>query len=431
MDELFQPARPQTSIATVSHEGQRSPGSWFKPARPQTSIATANQVECLTQNLDVSTRATADIDRDSFFQRSSSVEGPLFQPARPQTSIATSSVGRYSRRDCIVSTRATADIDRSRLALRRSSRRGRLTAFQPARPQTSIAIASTTSLLCAAFQPARPQTSIANLSSDLENCARRFVSTRATANIDRDALSSVGAASVRRCFNPRDRRHRSRRERHRRPSRPSYRFNPRDRRHRSRHHRKGGNRRFRYSVSTRATADNDRDISEPHFGLAHEFVFQPARPQTTIATACLRRRRDRSRSGFNPRDRRQRSRLELPLDRGNHQAVVSTRATADNDRDNANTAPRTHHPRSFNPRDRRQRSLGASAIAILKFQPARPQTTIATRYSRVEAIRLAFVSTRATADINRDIKARRFTTTDVSPFQPARPQTSIATKSTL
>ena len=129
-------------------------------------------------------------------------------------------------------------------------------------------------------------------------------------------------------------------------------FNPRDRRQRSRQE---GNRPGvgRVGVvSTRATADIDRDRAT--VGSWPEASFQPARPQTSIATpACAvlssaerprfnpRDRRHRSRLGrvrslasgdcFNPRDRRQRSRRRFP-DGSTRSKRVSTRATANIDR---------------------------------------------------------------------------------------------------
>ena len=72
-------------------------------------------------------------------------------------------------------------------------------------------------------------------------------------------------------------------------------------------------------------------------------------------------------------------------------------------------------------------SCRRAGISSTVFQPARPQTTIATRYSRVEAIRLAFVSTRATADIGLDVSHALFFGEWLPEFQTARPQTTIAT----
>ena len=277
---------------------------------------------------------------------------------------------------------------RHRSRRRRSPSRGQLVADVVSTRATAFGSIRRARL----FQPARPQTTIAAFR------ARVAVSTRAITDIDRGERDARISPSVDARFKPRDRRHRSRRSNScAAGNRPTSGFNPRDRRQRSRH-------RPHLTVSTRATADNDRDL---HRASLEQFRL----------------------SGFNPRDRRQRSRPADELRAVLHVLDVSTRATADNDRDtlrNHGTCvcfnPRDHRQRSrrmedaeiidmpdgFNPRDLRQRSRPALWRSprrgrLTAFQPARPQTSIATPLRAVPAFRASVaVSTRVTADNDRD-----------------------------
>lgn len=160
--------------------------------------------------------------------------------------------------------------------------------------------------------------------------------------------------------------------------------------------------------STRATTSRDLVARRPN--PYYELSFQPARPQAAIATRPICRlplalvdvstratparpqtsitTRRRHRSGapcgacFNPRDRRHRSRPDPSALGSLRDGLVSTRATADNDR---NPIP-----------------FAEAIFAIVMFQPARPQITMATAPSVGGGVGSTL-------------------------FQPARPQISIAT----
>ena len=226
-------------------------------------------------------------------------------------------------------TRATATIDRE--AISAGCHHDSCTWFQPARRQSRRTFSLSHPQDSSSFQPA-------------------------TATIDRDS-GSRSTPTRRFCFNPRDRRQRSRRGRtfalHRAEAR----------------------------VSTRTTADNDRDLT-PVSGIdAWEASFNPRDRRQRSRHQCPPSRRVTT-GYFNPRDRRQRSRRGSLLLRESAQCAVSTRATADNDRDRHRASLEQLRPSGLNPRDRNHRSrLGPFRNPLRNpslFQPARPQPSIAT-----------------------------------------------------
>ena len=198
---------------------------------------------------------------------------------------------------------------------------------------------------CFLFQPARPQTSIATLVQIGAERDHDAVSTRATADNDRDVPIAVGSRATRPSFNPRDRRHRSRLDhfsdgatsvttgfnpRDRRPAPHALRcrrsrFNPRDRRQRSRHDKvtpsltadlwfqpagpQTATRESRLALHTRSrvsTRATDRDLSIPSSFVR---LFKPARvTRERVAVVSTRATAVRELLLVSTRDRRHRSR---------------------------------------------------------------------------------------------------------------------------
>ena len=353
---MFQPTRPQTSIATrsqrariVARRSRFNPSDRRQRSQPHpvrrgdlrdrdvSTRATADNDGDRSFGggrrwIDVvSTRATADIDRD-MTRACLNTPSPTFQPARPQTSIATYLYLEFAPRTHAVSTRATADIDRDRresLGYGKGQHR-----FNPRdRNHRSRLVIQLTYLRCMSkFQPARPQPSIATFSTDVASITRPGVSTRATADIDRDVPTGRGAGRRTLPFQPA------------RPQTSIATCVP------------ANIILTELFVSTRATADIDRD---PQMSCAPCFtssMFQPARPQTTIATVPGSPGRVEV-CRFNPRDRRHRARLRDAGDLRIREAM-------------------------FKPA-RPQTSIATCATLPTlgpvqsRFQPARPQTTIA------------------------------------------------------
>ena len=256
---VFQPARPQTPIATSSCASdprgmysfqparpiQPERQSWvavnvsFQPARPQTSIAARSRS-----------------------QRGSPVQ--LFKPARPQTSITTTHTSASSRH------RAQSFNPRDRRHRSRPttpvSGGGSTLTFQPARLES-------TSSGDRRFNPRDRRHRSRRLVHLPHPGTGRKVSTRATVDIDHDSRRATILTRRSTSFNPRDRRQRSRLVTHAWIGVAC--FNPRDRRQRSRPANDNDRKPAYGTVSTHATADNDRDSTCSACATLPSIAFQP------------------------------------------------------------------------------------------------------------------------------------------------------------
>ena len=184
------------------------------------------------------------------------------------------------------------------------------------------------------------------------------------------------------CFNPRDREQRSRHEdlgheiQHRLVSTRATANSDRD-------HRVPSAAVVRVEGSTRATAVSDRDTRNRQVSRDHPARFNPRGPRTAIATRlCRRTDIDRDRVSI-------RATANSDRDVEDHagtrrRAVVSIRATANSDRDT---------------------SLYVSPTPLRVFQPARPRTAIATSRAARPATALAAFQPARAANSDRDATA--------------------------
>ncbi len=338
----------------------------FQSARPRTAIATsASHVRALHRAGASSTPCRRSFNPHDRDQRTRRRGEPIrtgdyagFQLARPRTAIVTRAFSAAERVRTVVSTHATADSDR-----------GSRQTFGGASVSIRATAASSRDLiheyerqrLGLTFQHTRPRTAIATLPSlKVRACFGACFNPRDRGQRSRPS-DRARARSAPRSFNPRDRDQRSRSVSSGLRSSGKLGFNPRDRGQRSRPHTLYRHARDHcstaYRVSTRATAASVRDMvpADPCIAIR---MFQPSRPRPTIATRPPSERngaggRVSTRATANRGQHRDRCSHGCP--RASRQ--VSTPATAASDRD-----------RNWKKRDWK----------AIKFQPARPQTAIAT-----------------------------------------------------
>ena len=138
----FQSARPRTTIATTDGKGFLVLEELFQSARPRTAIATCKRSPTSFARRGFNPRDRGQRDRG---QRSRPGDGPVdreqilsFQPARPQSAIAIRRCRRCDPNVRRVSTHATAASDRDLRILATLKING--APFQPTRPRLAIAI---------------------------------------------------------------------------------------------------------------------------------------------------------------------------------------------------------------------------------------------------------------------------------------------------